>query len=66
MHIRTLAKFNCRCCAAAVEAGVGVCPGCGVAYPTSGLRAVLLSPFAVAFYIIVVLAFMTFWFWQDL
>jgi hypothetical protein len=36
-----------------------------VAYPTSELRAVLLSPIAFAFFVVVVLAFITFWFWQD-
>ena len=66
MHIPSKAKFICRCCAAPVEVDAGVCHCCGVSYPTSGLRAVLLSPFAIAFYVIVVLAFMTFWFWQDL
>jgi hypothetical protein len=66
MHIPSKAKFICRYCAAPVEADAGVCHCCGVAYPTSRLRAVLLSPFATAFYVIVVLAIMTFWFWQDL
>ena len=65
MHIRSLAKFKCRYCDAPVEADAGVCHCCGVAYPTSLLRAVLLSPFVIAFYVVAVLAFMTFWFWQD-
>jgi hypothetical protein len=65
MHIRRLPKFTCRYCAAPVEADAGVCHHCGVAYPTSELRAVVLSPFAIAFYVVAVLAFMTFWFWQD-
>jgi hypothetical protein len=60
-------KFVCMYCGAPVKADdAEVCHCCGVSYPTSGLRAVLLSPFAIAFYVIVVLAFMTFWFWQDL
>jgi hypothetical protein len=49
MHIRSLAKFKCRYCDAPVEADAGVCHCCGVAYPTSQLRAVLLNPFAIAF-----------------
>ena len=57
-------KFVCMYCGAPVKADAEVCHCCGVSYPTSGLRAVLLSPFAIAFFI-VVLAFMTFWFWQD-
>jgi hypothetical protein len=64
MHIRRLAKFNCRGCAAAVEADAGVCHCCGIAYPTSELRAVLLSPTAVPFYVVAVVSFITLWFWQ--
>ena len=41
----------CRYCAAPVEADAGVCHCCGVAYPTSEFRAVLLSPLAVAVYV---------------
>jgi hypothetical protein len=48
-----------------VEADAGRCHRCGVAYPTSELKAVALSPTAVPFYIVTVLAFITFWFWQD-
>ena len=59
-------KFVCMYYGAPVKADAEVCHCCGVSYPTSGLRAVLLSSFAIAFYVIVVLAFMTFWFWQDL
>ena len=59
-------KLVCRYCGAPVKADAGVCHCCGVAYPTSELRAVLLSPIAIAFYVVVMLAFMTFWFWQDL
>ena len=59
-------KFVCMYCGAPVKADAEVCHCCGVSYPTSGLRAVLLSPFAIAFYVIVALAFMTFWFWPDL
>jgi hypothetical protein len=33
-------------------------------YPTSELRAVVLNPFAIAFCIVAVLFFITFWFWQ--
>jgi len=55
----------CRYCAATVEAGAWHCHCCGVSHPTSELRAVFLSPVAFALYIIVVLAFMTFWFWQE-
>jgi predicted amidophosphoribosyltransferase len=55
----------CRYCAAPVEADAGVCDCCGVAYPTSELRAVLLSPIAFAVYVVVVLTFITFWCWQD-
>ena len=65
MHIPAKAKFICRCCVAPVEAGAWRCHYCGEAHPTSGLRAVVLSPFALAFYIVAVLAVMTFWFWQD-
>jgi hypothetical protein len=56
----------CRCCDAPVKVGAAVCDCCGVAYPTSELRALVLSPFAIAIYVIAVLAFMTFWFWQDI
>ena len=66
MHIRSKTKFVCRYCAAPVEADAGVCHYCGVAYPTSELRAVLLSPYAIALYVVAALALMTFWFWQDL
>jgi hypothetical protein len=66
MHIRGKAKITCRYCATPVKADAGECHCCGVAYPTSELRAVLLSPFAIAFYVVAVLAFITFWFWQDL
>ena len=65
MHIRRLPKFNCRHCAAPVKADAGVCHHCGAAYPTSEHRAVVLSPVAIAVYVIAALAFMTFWFWQD-
>ena len=65
MHIRTLPKDICRYCAAPVKADAVVCHCCGVAYPTSELRAVLLSPIAFAFFVVVVLAFITFWFWQG-
>ena len=58
-------KFVCMYCGAPVKADdAEVCHCCGD--PTSGLRALLLSPFAIAFYVIVALAFVTFWFWQDL
>ena len=62
MNIRSLAKFNCRCCAAAVEADAGRCCQCGVAHPTSELRAVALSPTAIPFYVVTVLAFLYLWF----
>jgi len=62
MHIRSLAKFKCRCCGASVEADAGRCYRCGVAYPTSELRAVALSPTAIPFYVVAVLAFIAFWF----
>ena len=65
MHIRRLAKFNCRCCAAPVETGAWRCHCCGEAYPTSEFRAIVLSPFAIAFYVVATLAFITFWFWQE-
>jgi hypothetical protein len=48
-----------------VEAGAWRCHYCGEAHPTSEFRAVVFSPFAIAFYVIAVLAFITFWFWQD-
>jgi hypothetical protein len=60
-----LAEFKCRHCAAPVEADAGVCHCCGISYPTSALRSVLLSPIAFAVYVVAVLAFITFWFWQD-
>jgi hypothetical protein len=62
MHIRSKAKFTCRCCGNSVEADAGRCYRCGVAYPTSELRAVVFSPTAIPFYVVVVLAFITFWF----
>ena len=62
MHTREL---TCRCCAATVEAGAWHCHHCGEAHPTSELRATVLGPFAIAIYIIAILAFITFWFWQD-
>ena len=62
MHIRSKAKFTCRCCGNSVEADAGRCYRCGVAYPASELRAVVLSPTAIPFYVVVVLAFITFWF----
>ena len=64
MHIREKLKPTCRCCAAAVEADAGRCSRCGIAYPTSEFRAVILSPFAFPFYVVAVLVFVTFWFWQ--
>ena len=64
MNIRSLAKFTCRCCAASVEADAGRCSQCGIAYPTSELRAVALSPTAIPFYAVAVLGLITFWFWQ--
>jgi hypothetical protein len=65
MRIHEKAELTCRCCAASVETGAWRCHHCGEAHRTSDLRAVVLSPFALAFYIVAVLAFMTFWFWQD-
>ena len=62
MHIRGKAELTRRCCAATVEAGAWRCHHCGEARPTSELRAVVLSPFALAFYVVAVLAFITFWF----
>ena len=56
------AKFTCRCCGVSVEADAGRCYRCGVAYPTSELRAVALSPTAIPFYVVAVLAFITLWF----
>jgi hypothetical protein len=64
MQIREKAKFTCRLCATAVEADAGVCHCCGVAYPTSEFRAVVLNPFAIAFCVVAVLFFITLWFWQ--
>ena len=58
-------ELVCRYCATPVKADAGVCHCRGVAYPTSELRAVLLSPCAIAIYVIGVLAFITFWLWQD-
>jgi hypothetical protein len=65
MHTRKKTEMTCRCCAATVEAGAWRCHHCGEAHPTLGLRAVVLSPFAIALYIIATLAFITIWFWQD-
>ena len=65
MHIPSKAKFICRYCTAPVEADAGVCHCCGVAYPTSEFRAVFMSPLAIAVYVVAVLAFITFWCWQD-
>jgi hypothetical protein len=62
MHIRSKAKFTCRCCGVSVEADAGRCYRCGVAYPASELRAVVLSPTAIPFYIVAVMAFVAFWF----
>jgi hypothetical protein len=59
-------KLVCRYCAAPVKTDAEICDCCGVAYPTSELRGVLLSPFAIALYVVAALALMTFWFWQDL
>jgi ribosomal protein L40E len=61
MHIRSKPKFTCRRCGVNVEADAGRCYRCGVAYPASELRAVVLSPTAIPFYVVVVLAFITFW-----
>jgi hypothetical protein len=41
------------------------CHHCGEAHPTSEFRAIVLSPFAIAVYVVAVLAFITFWFWQE-
>jgi hypothetical protein len=49
MHTRDKARFTCRRCAAPVEADAGICHCCEVAYPTSALRAVVLSPISFAF-----------------
>jgi hypothetical protein len=49
-------KLVCRYCAASVKDDVRVL--------TSELRALLLNPFAIAFCIVAVLFFITFWFWQ--
>jgi len=62
MHIRSKAKFTCRCCGVSVEADAGRCYRCGVAYPMSELRAVALSLTAIPFYLVVVLALITLWF----
>jgi hypothetical protein len=62
MHIHSLTKFTCRCCAVSVEAGAGRCHQCGVAYPTSALRAVALSPRAIPLYVAAALGLMTLWF----
>jgi hypothetical protein len=60
------AKFlNYRCCQVLQEAGAWRCDSCGIAYPTSELRALILGPAAIAVYIVAVLAFITFRFWQD-
>ena len=53
-------ELVCRYCATPVKTDAGVCHCCGVE-----LRAVLLSPCAIAIYVIGVLAFITFWLWQD-
>ena len=62
MHIRSKAKFTCRCCAASVEADAGRCYRCGVVYPFSELRAVALSPAAIPFYAVTVLVLIRLWF----
>jgi hypothetical protein len=62
MLIRSKAKFTCRCCAASVEADAGHCYRCGVVYPLSELRAVVLSPTAIPFYAVMVLGLITLWF----
>src|SRR6516162_5943984 len=53
------AKFKCRCCGVSVEADAGRCHRCGVAHPTSDFRAVVLSPTAIPFYVVMVLSFIT-------
>jgi hypothetical protein len=65
MPIRGKSNLTCRCCAATVEAGAWRCHHCSEAHPTSELRGVVLSPFAIVLYIIATLAFITFWFWQE-
>src|SRR6516225_1164279 len=62
MQIRSLAKFTCRCCAVSVEAGAGRCHQCGVAHPTSALRAVAFSPTAISLYLAAALGLITLWF----
>ena len=62
MHIRSKAKITCRCCGVSVEGDAGRCHRCGVAYPTSDLRAVALRPTAIPFYAVTVLAFLYLWF----
>jgi hypothetical protein len=59
MQIRSLAKFTCRCCAVSVEAGAGRCHQCGVAHPTSALRAVAFSPTAIPLYLAAALGLIT-------
>ena len=60
MHIHSLAK--CRCCGVSVEADAGRCYRYGVAYPASELQAIVLSPFAIPFYVVAVLACIALWF----
>jgi hypothetical protein len=57
-------KLVCWHCAAPVKADGRSCDCCGVAYPTSELRAVILSPFALAFYVVAVLNFITLLLWH--
>jgi hypothetical protein len=64
MHLRNKAKLNCRCCAATVTAGTGRCHRCGIAYPSSTLRALILSQGAFELYALAVAICSAFWLWQ--
>jgi hypothetical protein len=65
-HLGAMRKSEpvCRYCVAPVKVDAVLCHCCGTAYPTSELRAALLSPFTMAGYVLAVLGFITFWFWQ--
>ena len=56
-------ELTCRYCAATVQAGARRCHFCGASYPTSELRAYILSPSAFAFVTLLVALLVTLWFW---
>jgi hypothetical protein len=55
---------RCRSCRFPVKRGAGRCHNCGAVYPTSEFLAFALSPFAIAVYVVAILAFITFSYWQ--